>query len=186
MDKIAIRSVLTFVLAVAAFCVWSRATNAADTGRVARGRYLVTVIGCSDCHTPGSLLGKPDMTRFLGGSDVGFGIPGLGVFVPPNLTPDKETGLGSWTTRQIVAALTTGKRPDGRLLAPIMPWQDFAHLRRSDAFAIAAYLKSLKPIRYAVPGPFGPNQKVPVFVMQALPADVYNNLPKPEAPKGAV
>jgi len=48
---------------------------------VARGKYLVTFGSCTDCHTPGSFFGKPDMTRFLGGSDVGFAIPGLGVFV---------------------------------------------------------------------------------------------------------
>jgi mono/diheme cytochrome c family protein len=158
--------------------------GAASAAQIARGRYLVTVAGCSDCHTPGSLLGKPDMTRFLGGSNVGFGIPGLGVFVPPNLTPDKETGLGKWTTPQVVTAITTGKVPGGRILVPIMPYQDFAHLTHSDALAIVAYLRSLKPVKNPTPGPFGPDQKVPVFVMQALPASVYNTLPKPPgAPK---
>ena len=58
--------------------------------QVARGRYLVTIAGCSDCHTPGALLGSPDMKRYLGGSDVGFAIPGAGVFVGENLTPDKD------------------------------------------------------------------------------------------------
>ena len=67
----------------------------ADDAQVARGRFLVTIAGCSDCHTPGALLGSPDMKRYLGGSDVGFAIPGAGVFVGENLTPDKETGLGS-------------------------------------------------------------------------------------------
>jgi mono/diheme cytochrome c family protein len=62
--------------------------------RVDRGKYLVGISGCSDCHTPGGLLGNPDSARILGGSDVGFGIPGVGVFIGPNLTPDKETGLG--------------------------------------------------------------------------------------------
>jgi hypothetical protein len=46
-------------------------------------------MGCNDCHTPGYFFGKPDMARFLGGSEVGFEIPGLGVFHGPNLTPDK-------------------------------------------------------------------------------------------------
>ncbi len=68
------------------------------------------------------------MSRFLGGSDVGFEIPGLGVFVGPNITPDKETGIGSWTAEEIVSAIQTGVRPDGRILAPIMPWHAFAHL----------------------------------------------------------
>src|SRR5690349_4230985 len=88
----------------------------------ARGKYLVTIAGCGDCHTPGTFLGKPDLKRVLGGSDVGFEIPGAGVFYGPNLTPDPETGLGKWTRQQIVTALRTGVRPDGRRLAPIMPW----------------------------------------------------------------
>jgi mono/diheme cytochrome c family protein len=137
--------------------------------QIARGKYLTTFGGCNDCHTPGYFLGKPDMARYLGGSDVGFDMPGLGTFVGPNLTPDKETGLGNWTNAQIVTAITTGKRPDGRVLAPIMPWHAFAQLTKSDANAIAAYLKSLKPVKNKVPGPFGPNEKVPVAVMKVVP-----------------
>jgi len=125
--------------------------------------------GCNDCHTPGYFLGKPDMARYLGGSDVGFAIPGLGVFVGRNLTPDKETGLGAWSTAQIVAALTTGKRPDGRELAPIMPWRAFAGLTKSDAIAIAKFLQSLKPVKNAVPGPFGPTEKPTTLVMKVVP-----------------
>src|ERR1700742_4989067 len=81
----------------------------ADDSQIARGRFLVTIAGCSDCHTPGALLGSPDMKRYLGGSDVGFAIPGAGVFVGENLTPDKETGLGKWTDAQVIAAIRTGK-----------------------------------------------------------------------------
>ncbi|HTX50834.1 MAG TPA: cytochrome c [Caulobacteraceae bacterium] len=121
--------------------------------QVERGKYLVSVIGCSDCHTPGGLSPKPDLTRFLGGSDLGFSLPGLGYFVPPNLTPDKATGLGSWTADQIVAAVTAGVAPDGRMLAPAMPVSDFKNLSKSDAYAIAAYLKSLPPVSRKVPGP---------------------------------
>ena len=147
-------------------------------GLVARGKYLVTLGSCTDCHTPGHLLGKPDMTRFLGGSDVGFAIPGLGVFVGRNLTPDREAGLGSWTREQIVNALTTGVRPDGRVLAPVMPWAAYAQMTRADALAIAAYLQSLPPVKREVPGPFGPSDKVSVFVMDVLPATVHNSLPQ--------
>ena len=86
----------------------------ADDAQIARGRYLVTIAGCSDCHTPGALLGAPDMKRYLGGSDVGFAIPGAGVFVGENLTPDKDTGLGKWTDGQIIAAIRTGKTPEGQ------------------------------------------------------------------------
>lgn len=144
--------------------------GAEPTGRqIARGKYLVTVVGCGDCHTPGYFLGKPDMAKALSGSDVGFEIPGLGVFVAPNLTSDKETGLGNWSIKEIVTALKTGKRPDGRTLAPIMPWRDFAAMTDADADAIAVYLKSLAPIGHKVPGPFGPNEKPTVFVMKVVP-----------------
>lgn len=153
--------------------------GAAARSQVQRGKYLVNVIGCTDCHTPGALMGHPDFKRFLGGSNVGFAIPGLGVFVPPNLTPDKATGLGKWTREQIVTAMTTGVRPDGRILAPIMPWRDFAHLTRSDAMAIADYLKSLRPVKNAVPGPFGPNETPTVFVSTIVPGKVYARMPKP-------
>lgn len=124
--------------------------------QVERGKYLVSVIGCSDCHTPGGMTPKPDMARFLGGSDTDFQLTGLGVFTPPNLTPDKATGLGGWTSAQIVTAITTGARPDGRVLAPAMPWADFASLSKSDAEAIAAYLQSLPPVSHKVPAPRGP------------------------------
>src|ERR1700752_3526002 len=83
--------------------------RAADPAAIARGKYLVAIAGCNDCHTPGYFLGKPDMARFLGGSEVGFEIPGLGVFHGPNLTPDKETALGNWTDKQGVEAIQPGK-----------------------------------------------------------------------------
>jgi mono/diheme cytochrome c family protein len=153
--------------------------KAADA-QTERGKYLVEISGCSDCHTPGNFLGHPDMARYLGGSDVGFALPGAGVFVGPNLTPDKGTGLGAWTVQQIVTAFTTGVRPDGRILAPIMPWRDLSHLTKADALAIAAYLKSLPPISHHVPGPFGPAETPSVFVMTVVPGAVYAGLPKPQ------
>jgi mono/diheme cytochrome c family protein len=144
--------------------------NAQQT-TVERGKYLVTLASCTDCHTPGFFFGKPDMARFLGGSEVGFEIPGLGVFVGPNLTPDKETGLGNWTDEQIVAAMQKGHRPDGRVLAPIMPWNALASLTQEDALAIVAYLRSLPPVKNKVAGPFGPNEKPTSFVMKVVPPE---------------
>ena len=71
-------------LAIALCCV---APATADEAQIARGRYIVSIAGCSDCHTPGGMLGSPDMKRYLGGSDVGFSIPTQGVFVGQNLYP---------------------------------------------------------------------------------------------------
>jgi mono/diheme cytochrome c family protein len=143
--------------------------DARAQSQVERGKYLANLGGCTDCHTPGYLLGKPDMSQYLGGSEVGFEIPGLGVFHGPNLTPDKETGLGSWTAEQITTVLTTGVRPDGRILAPIMPWRAIANLTKSDLQALVAYLQSLKPVKNKVPGPFGPTQTPTSFVMKVVP-----------------
>jgi mono/diheme cytochrome c family protein/uncharacterized protein YjiS (DUF1127 family) len=156
--------------AVSALATSSHAGLAQDA-QIKRGKYLVTFGGCNDCHTPGYFFGKPDMARFLGGSEVGFEIPGLGVFHGPNLTPDQETGLGTWSTEQIVTAITTGKRPDGRMLSPIMPWHAFANLTAQDSRAIAAFLKSLPPVRNKVPGPFGPGENPTSFVMKVLPPE---------------
>jgi mono/diheme cytochrome c family protein len=165
--------------AAAAALILAPLAGARADAQTDRGKYLVNLGGCTDCHTPGNFFGHPDMKSYLGGSDVGFAIPGLGVFVGRNLTPDKETGLGGWTRAQIVTAFTAGKRPDGRMLAPIMPWEALGKLTHADALAIAAYLQSLKPVKRAVPGPFGPNEPVSTFVMTILPPNVYNSMPKP-------
>jgi mono/diheme cytochrome c family protein len=151
----------------------------ADEAQVARGHYLVTIAGCSDCHTPGALLGSPDMKRYLGGSDVGFAIPGAGVFVGQNLTPDKETGLGKWTDEQIIAAFRTGKTPEGRELSPVMPYPALSHLSDTDAQAIVAFLKSLPPVSHETKN-FGPTDKPTTSVSAVLPPDVYNSLPAPK------
>ncbi|WP_448956072.1 c-type cytochrome [Labrys neptuniae] len=169
-------SSLLLFIAIGALPVKAQAQSTLE-----RGKYLVTVAGCSDCHTPGTFLGHPDMGRYLGGSDVGFAIPGLGVFAGPNLTPDKETGIGNWSIQQIVTAITTGKRPDGRELAPVMPYKAFSHLSSADAKAIAAYLKSVKPVANKVAGPFGPTEKPSSFVFAVMPAEIYSSLPKPPA-----
>lgn len=135
----------------------------------ARGKYLVTIAACSDCHTPGSFLGKPDMTRYLGGSDVGFEIPQLGSFYAPNLTSDKETGLGGWTDEQLATALTTGVRPDGRILAPVMPVHYYKDLTPTDLKSIIMYLRTLPAVKNKVAGPFGPDEPSPGLIQRVMP-----------------
>jgi mono/diheme cytochrome c family protein len=161
---------ITFAVSAVAGCSFLEGATAQQS-QIDRGKYLVTIAGCNDCHTPGYFFGKPEMSRFLGGSEVGFEIPGHGVFHGPNLTPDKETGLGNWTIEQIVTAFQTGKRPDGRELAPIMPWRAFANLTKDDATAIAMFLKSIPPVKNKVPGPFGPSEQSTSFVMKIVPGD---------------
>jgi len=170
MPRIVLRLALAAVVTVATFVIPSRDAVAQDA-QLKRGKYLVTLGGCNDCHTPGYFFGKPDMARFLAGSEVGFEIPGRGVFYGPNLTPDRDTGLGQWSTNEIVTAITKGRRPDGRELAPIMPWHAFANLTSEDSRAIAVFLKSLPPIKNKVPGPFGPSEKPTSFVMKIVPPE---------------
>ena len=151
------RQTLWTALAAGSFLVQPRRPFAQNQAQ--RGEYLVTIMDCTGCHTPGTFLGKPDMQRPLAGSEVGFQIPGLGIFYPPNLTPDPETGLGKWSEADIIKAVRTGVRPDGRQLVPIMPYHSYCKLTDADARALASYLKSLKPVRNQVPGPVGPNEK---------------------------
>ena len=153
--------------------------------KIARGKYLATIAVCGDCHSPGALMGKPDEARYLGSSEVSFFLPELGYFHPPNLTSDEETGLGKWTEEEIVTALRTGKRPDGRVLAPIMPWMSLAKLTDEDAYALAAFLKSLPPISNKVPDPLGATEtaKAPymtVVMPQPAPAAPASPAPPPE------
>jgi mono/diheme cytochrome c family protein len=139
--------------------------------QVTRGKYLVELGSCGHCHTPGHFLGRLDTTRLLAGSDVGLQGPMGEVVVGRNLTPDNDTGIGRWTVAQIVTAITSGVRPDGRVLSPLMPWAEFHSLRATDAVAIALYLKSLPPIRNQVPGPFAAHEKVPLPRVVVVPAD---------------
>ena len=168
---------------VAALCLLAAPSVAAETqsaraddAQVARGKYLVSIAGCSDCHTPGGMLGAPDMKRYLGGSDAGFSIPGEGVFVGNNLTPDADTGLGKWTVDDVVTAIRKGKRPDGSELSGVMPSASFAHLTDDDAYAIAAFLRSLPPVSNRIVS-YKSSETVPIAVSAVLPPDASNALP---------
>jgi len=166
-------------LLTAAVLLGASGAALADDAEIARGKYLVTIASCNDCHTPGYFLGKPDFSRTLGGSDVGFTIPGLGAFLGPNLTPDKETGLGNWSDDQIISAITAGMTPEGRKLAPIMPYAALSHLTSDDAHAIVAYLRSLPPVNNKVSGPFGPKETPTTLVFVIVPGAVYAKMPMP-------
>jgi mono/diheme cytochrome c family protein len=126
-----------------------------------RGEYLARIMDCGGCHTPGALVGNPEPARALAGSAIGFRIPDLGYFYPPNLTPHRTAGIGSWSEADIIRAVRTGVRPDGRVLAPAMPWRSYSALSDADARALARYLKSLPPIDGAAPPPAGPDQTPP-------------------------
>jgi hypothetical protein len=122
----------------------------------ARGAYLARITGCIGCHTPRTHNGGVVESRLMSGGD--HPIAGnLGRFFPPNVTPDKTTGLGAWTMADIAKAIKTGRTPDGRILSSAMPWRtQFSAMTDEDAGAIALYLQSLPAIRNAVPPPLPP------------------------------
>ena len=153
---------------------------------VKRGEYLVTVMGCNDCHSPKKMgLNGPEIIPelLLSGypSDrpvVKFKDPmikeGFGMFYPDltaaagpwgvsfaaNLTPD-QSGIGTWTEEQFKKALMQGKFKGiegARTLLPPMPWFNYTVLKDEDASAIFAYLKSIKPVVNVVPQPIPPDQ----------------------------
>lgn len=155
-----------------------QAVEAATTNQsqVERGKYLVTAIGCNDCHTPlkmGPNGPEPDMSRMLSGhpEDVKLGAPPKmtdgwmmaaastgtafagpwGISYTANLTPD-PSGLSAWTADEFVKALRSGKHwGQSRPIMPPMPWQAFRNLSDSDLKAIFAYLQSIPPIVNHVP-----------------------------------
>jgi mono/diheme cytochrome c family protein len=125
------------------------AAAAAET-LLERGAYLMrSIVACGNCHTPGSLEGRPDTKREMAGG-VRFDEPPFTAYAP-NLTPDPETGLGKWTDVQIVAAIREGRRPDGSIIGPPMPIELYRGISDRDAHAIVAYLRNLKPIRNRAP-----------------------------------
>lgn len=150
---------------------------------VARGKYLVNLGGCNDCHTPLKMTAKgpqPDPDRYLSGHPENIKLPppdlkpdspwfaataGMtawagpwGISYAPNLTPDVNTGLGIWTEEMFISAMRTGKHMGaGRPILPPMPWQAVGSLNDDDLRAIFAFLKSLPPLANRVPVPNAPD-----------------------------
>lgn len=124
---------------------------------VAKGKYLVELLGCASCHTDGALIGQPNMERRLAGSSVGiaFSNPLVeknpGVVYPANLTPDPDTGLGRWNQQQIVNMIRTGVDRHGNQRLAVMPWMTYSKISNDDAQAIAAYLQALPPVYHQLP-----------------------------------
>ena len=156
----------------------SKPSTAPAAGRTARGKYLVTIMGCNDCHTPWKMGDKgpePDMTRMLSGHPEAIGKmpaapPPAGPWIASiaatftsfsgpfgttyaiNLTPDPNTGIGIWTEDMFIKALKTGKHMGtSRPIQPPMPWIWYRNATDDDLKAIFAYLKSIPPIVNRVP-----------------------------------
>jgi mono/diheme cytochrome c family protein len=127
--------------------------NAAAQSPVERGRYLVNgLLTCGNCHTPRAKGGVFDMSKQLSGGPQVFDEPAF-VVRGANITPDKETGIGSWSAADIKKAMQEGVRPDGTPLAPIMPYPFYRVFTPGDLDAVVAYLQSVPAVSNKVPPP---------------------------------
>ena len=120
-------------------------TNPENSTQWNRGAYLADALGhCGECHTPRDYLGAPHRDRYLAGTCTGPDEEQV-----PNITPDRNTGIGNWTYDQLITFLRTGKRPDGvftgRLMAEVLG-TSCMRLTRDDLHSLAIYLQSLPPI----------------------------------------
>ncbi|MGD1878877.1 MAG: c-type cytochrome [Kiloniellaceae bacterium] len=114
-----------------------------------RGTYLLRgIVACGNCHTPQGPDGPLPGMELAGGlkiEDEAFTAYGA------NLTPDVETGLGGWSDEEIITAIREGRRPDGTIIGPPMPIGPYRNMSDRDVQAIVAYLRSLTPVKNAVP-----------------------------------
>jgi mono/diheme cytochrome c family protein len=124
--------------------------SASAQNLIERGKYLVEgVAGCGNCHSP-----RDEEGNFIEGKE----FSGAYVITDPafkayakNITPDKETGIGTWTPQQIARAIREGKRPDGTLLGPPMSFEFYRDISDSDIDAIVAYIRTVPAVHNEVP-----------------------------------
>lgn len=179
--KMFVRIVLVVVASFARAEAPQPATAVSEA--LARGRYLVTIAGCNDCHTPLKMTAegpKPDMDRMLSGHPEQLAMPAApvlpagpwlvtvgatntawsgpwGVSFTANLTPDRETGLGKWNVRTFTDTIRTGRHLGrGREILPPMPIPMYKNFTDSDLAAIFGYLQSIPAVKNKVPEPRPP------------------------------
>jgi mono/diheme cytochrome c family protein len=136
---------LALVVALLALPAWP---GRAET-LLERGNYLMnSIVACGNCHTPQGPDGPLPGMELAGGlviQDEAFTVH------TPNITPDKETGIGKWTDAQIITAIREGRRPDGRIIGPPMPINLYRKMSDRDVRALVAYLRQVKPVHNQVP-----------------------------------
>ena len=149
--------------------------------RLARGRYLAENLGCFDCHGEHDWT-KHDAPLIEGTRGVGYadfplaGLPGR--VIPPNITPDPETGAGNWTDDMVARAIREGIGHDGRALFPFMPYPDMRQMSDEDLASVIVYLRSIPPIRKALPKT---EIIFPVkYLMRSMPQPITEPVPQPD------
>lgn len=147
--------------------------------RLARGKYLTeNVLSCFDCHSEREWEkpGAPVLASAVGAGRV-WTAEGMPWLAAPNITPDKETGIGSLSDDAIARAVREGIGHDGRALFPIMPYTAYRHLSDEDLASVVAYVKSLQPIRKVQPASAVP---FPVkHLIKSVPQPIETSVPEP-------
>lgn len=114
---------------------------------LARGEYLLTAGGCISCHR-GQTADQEDSLSGGLGIETDFG-----TFFAPNITPDRETGIGGWSARDFILAVKHGRTPEGSFYFPAFPYRSYAGLSDDDVLAMFAHLQTLEPVHNSVPEP---------------------------------
>ena len=149
---------------------WSLSAGAETP--VERGRYLVeSIAGCGNCHSLQDANGPIPGKEYAGGPPVKEAVFDA---YPANITPDKETGIGSWTDAQIIRAIREGVDNEGRVMGPPMPFWLYRGIADDDVKAMVAYLRTVKPVKNKVPDsvyrmPLPPSWGPPVSGVKAPP-----------------
>jgi mono/diheme cytochrome c family protein len=148
--------------------------------RLERGRYLTeSVLGCFGCHSKYDLAAAPDSYRAARkGAGDSMEAHGMGGVVAPNITPDRETGVGAWTDDELARAIREGVSRDGRALFPVMPYLSFKRLSDEDLAAVVVYLRTIEPVRNRLP-----KSEIPFPVsrlINAAPQPLTEPVPEPD------
>jgi mono/diheme cytochrome c family protein len=147
--------------------------------RLARGKYLVhNVTGCLYCHSEFDATGVLHTRAGSEGSGHVWAAEGMPWLVAPNITPDTETGAGSWSDDAIARAVREGIGHDGRTLFPMMPYENFRNMSDEDLASVIAYLRTLPAIRRERPRsaiPFPVNR-----LINAAPQPIAGPVPAPD------
>ena len=138
------RSILAWLVLCSAFAPFPALAEPAPPEVVAHGKSLVEASDCATCHT------ADPQRPFAGGKRIDTP---FGAIYSPNLTPDRETGIGDWSDADFVRALRFGVAPDSSRYYPAFPYPYFTKFTRGDMLAIRAYLSTLTPFRNEEPPP---------------------------------
>ncbi|MBV9431573.1 MAG: c-type cytochrome [Hyphomicrobiales bacterium] len=169
-----LRAAGAIVATVSCFTLARSSSVEQDFSKLERGRYLTTLADCAACHRD-PIQGRD----FAGGRPIETP---FGNVLAPNITPDRETGIGNWSDAEFDTAVRRGKRPDGKLLYPAMPFPYYARMSKEDVAAIRAYLNTMQPVHNLVEPdqlPFPLDLRVGMRVWDALYFKDGSFLPNP-------